>query len=110
MVLAGSLLAGLLAAVALVAGPFAGDREAAITGALLLGIAVHFVANTRWWPPFCAVVDWVVAAIIVGEIARRRRSAGHRGVKPPGADECAAPEALASAANRRGSRGRWPPQ
>jgi hypothetical protein len=29
----------------------------------------HFVANTRWWPPFCMVVDWVVAAIIVGEIA-----------------------------------------
>jgi hypothetical protein len=29
----------------------------------------HFVANTRWWPPFCMVVDWVVAAIIVAEIA-----------------------------------------
>jgi hypothetical protein len=29
----------------------------------------HFVANTRWWPPFCMVVDWVVAAVIVGEIA-----------------------------------------
>jgi hypothetical protein len=29
----------------------------------------HYVANTRWWPPFCMVVDWVVAAIIVGEIA-----------------------------------------
>ena len=29
----------------------------------------HFVANTRWWPPFCMVVDWVVAAIIVSEIA-----------------------------------------
>ena len=29
----------------------------------------HFVANTRWWPPFCMIVDWVVAAIIVGEIA-----------------------------------------
>jgi hypothetical protein len=29
----------------------------------------HFVANTRWWPPFCMVVDWVVAAIMVGEIA-----------------------------------------
>ncbi|WP_460458160.1 hypothetical protein [Angustibacter peucedani] len=22
----------------------------------------HFVAHTRWWPPFCAVVDVVVAA------------------------------------------------
>jgi hypothetical protein len=29
----------------------------------------HFVANTRWWPPFCMVVDWVVAAIILVEIA-----------------------------------------
>ena len=29
----------------------------------------HFVANTRWWPPFCMVIDWVVAAIIVVEIA-----------------------------------------
>jgi hypothetical protein len=31
------------------------------------------VANTRWWPPFCLVddwvVDWVVAAIIAVEIA-----------------------------------------
>ena len=25
----------------------------------------HFVANTRWWPPFCLVVDWVVAAAIL---------------------------------------------
>jgi hypothetical protein len=25
----------------------------------------HFVANTRWWPPFCLVVDWVAAAIFV---------------------------------------------
>jgi hypothetical protein len=25
----------------------------------------HFVANTRWWPPFCLVVDWVVAAVLV---------------------------------------------
>ena len=29
----------------------------------------HFVANTRWWPPFCMAVDFVVAAIIVVEIA-----------------------------------------
>ena len=21
----------------------------------------HFVANTRWWPPFCLVVDWLAA-------------------------------------------------
>jgi hypothetical protein len=25
----------------------------------------HFVANTRWWPPFCLVVDWVAAAALV---------------------------------------------
>jgi hypothetical protein len=24
----------------------------------------QFVATTRWWPPFCAAVDWVVAAIV----------------------------------------------
>ena len=30
----------------------------------------HFVANTRWWPPFCLVVDWVVAAILGVLIAR----------------------------------------
>ena len=28
----------------------------------------HFVANTRWWPPFCLVVDWLAAAIIAIEI------------------------------------------
>lgn len=29
----------------------------------------QFVAGTRWWPPFCAAVDFVVAAVIVVEIA-----------------------------------------
>jgi hypothetical protein len=24
-----------------------------------------FVMNARWWPPFCMVVDWVSAALIV---------------------------------------------
>ena len=56
---------------------------AAVTGSpwlLVIGLAghgikdlwqhrSHFVANTRWWPPFCMTVDWVVAAIIAGEIA-----------------------------------------
>ena len=55
---------------------------AAITGSpwlLVLGFVGHglkdfwqhrrqFVDNTRWWPPFCAVIDWVVAAAIVVEI------------------------------------------
>jgi hypothetical protein len=29
----------------------------------------HFVANTRWWPPFCAAVDFLVAAALAVEIA-----------------------------------------
>jgi hypothetical protein len=55
----------------------------AVTGTpwlLVIGLAGHgfkdlwqhrtdFVSTTRWWPPFCMVVDWVVAAIIAGEIA-----------------------------------------
>jgi len=28
----------------------------------------HFVANTRWWPPFCLVVDFVAAAVIAVKI------------------------------------------
>ena len=40
LIVAGSLLAGLVAAVGLVLGPFAGGREAVITGAILLGFAV----------------------------------------------------------------------
>lgn len=42
---------------------------------LVLGLAGHglkdlwqhrtqFVRNTRWWPPFCATVDWVAAGIL----------------------------------------------
>jgi len=65
-----------------VAGMFVVVAAAAITGTpwlLVAGLAGHglkdlwqhrrqFVANTRWWPPFCLVVDWAVAAIIVVEI------------------------------------------
>jgi hypothetical protein len=29
----------------------------------------HFVANTRWWPPFCATIDWLVALALVILIA-----------------------------------------
>jgi len=29
----------------------------------------EFVTGMRWWPPFWMAVDWVVAAIIVVEIA-----------------------------------------
>ena len=28
----------------------------------------HYVANTRWWPPFCAAVDWLVAVVLATEI------------------------------------------
>ena len=28
----------------------------------------QFVSGTRWWPPFCAAVDWLVAAVITAEI------------------------------------------
>ncbi len=29
-----------------------------------------FVAGTRWWPPFCATVDWVAALIAVALTAK----------------------------------------
>ena len=65
-----------------VAGAFVVVAAAAVTGSawlLVVGLAghglkdlwqhrSHFVANTRWWPPFCMVVDWVAAAIITVEI------------------------------------------
>jgi hypothetical protein len=66
-----------------VAFAFVVVAAAAVTGSawlLVAGLAghglkdlwqhrTHFVATTRWWPPFCMVVDWVVAAIIAVEIA-----------------------------------------
>jgi len=65
-----------------VAAIFVVVAAAAVTGSpwlLVLGLAGHglkdlwqhrsqFVANTRWWPPFCLVGDWVAAAIIAVEI------------------------------------------
>jgi hypothetical protein len=65
-----------------VASGFIIIAAAAITGTpwlLVVGLAGHclkdlwqhrtqFVANTKWWPPFCCVVDFVVAAIIAVEI------------------------------------------
>jgi hypothetical protein len=55
---------------------------ASVTGSLWLivaGLAGHglkdlwqhrtgFVAGTRWWPPFCATVDWVAAALLASAI------------------------------------------
>jgi hypothetical protein len=29
----------------------------------------QFVASTRWWPPFCAAVDVLVAVVLAVEIA-----------------------------------------
>src|SRR5437868_10646602 len=65
-----------------VAAAFVIVAAAAVTGSpwlLVLGLTAHglkdlwqhrrqFVANTRWWPPFCLVVDWVAAAAIAAEI------------------------------------------
>ena len=65
-----------------VASVFVVVAAAAVTGSpwlLVLGLAGHglkdlwqhrrhFVANTRWWPPFCLVVDFVAATVIAVEI------------------------------------------
>ncbi len=73
---------GVLIAESGVATVFVVVAAAAVTGSpwlLVLGLAGHglkdlwqhrrqFVANTRWWPPFCLVVDWTAAAIIAVEI------------------------------------------
>jgi hypothetical protein len=61
-----------------VATVFVVIAAAGVTGSawlLVAGLAGHglkdlwqhrtgFVANTRWWPPFCATVDFVAAALI----------------------------------------------
>lgn len=31
----------------------------------------QFLANTRWWPPFCVAVDWLVAAALTIAIVAR---------------------------------------
>jgi hypothetical protein len=36
----------------------------------------HYVAGTRWWPPFCAAVDLLVAA---GHDAHTRLALGYTG-------------------------------
>ena len=68
-----------------VAMAFVVIAAAGITGPawlLAFGLAAHgikdawqqrrqFVSGTRWWPPFCAAVDWVVAVIIGVEIDPR---------------------------------------
>ena len=65
-----------------VAMAFAVVATVGITGSawlLAIGFAAHgfkdawqqrgqYVSGTRWWPPFCAAIDWVVASVIVIEI------------------------------------------
>jgi len=67
-----------LAVETLVASAFVVVAAAAATGSgwlVVAGLAAHgikdawqhrtrFVAGTRWWPPFCATVDWVAALLI----------------------------------------------
>jgi hypothetical protein len=67
-----------LAAETAVASAFVVVAAAAVTGSawlIVAGLAGHgfkdmwqhrtgFVAGTRWWPPFCATVDFVAAALI----------------------------------------------
>jgi hypothetical protein len=66
-----------------VAAVFVVVAAAGVTGSawlLVVGFTGHgfkdlwqhrsqFVANTRWWPPFCLVIDFVAAAILVVLIA-----------------------------------------
>ena len=74
---------GVIAVESSVTAAFVLLAAAAVTGSawlLVLGYAghglkdfwqerSHYVANTRWWPPFCAAVDFLVAAVLVIEIA-----------------------------------------
>jgi hypothetical protein len=67
-----------IAVEAAIAAAFVVVAAAGLTGPawLVVGFTGHgfkdlwqhrrqFVADTRWWPPFCLVVDWVAAAILV---------------------------------------------
>jgi hypothetical protein len=72
-----------IAVESVVAGLFVVLAAAGVTATvwpLVAGYALHglkdfwqerrqYVANTRWWPPFCAAVDWLVAAVLVVEMA-----------------------------------------
>jgi hypothetical protein len=69
----------IIAVETVVAAAFVVIAAVAVTGPawlLVVGLAGHglkdawqqrtqFVANTRWWPPFCATVDWVAALILL---------------------------------------------
>jgi hypothetical protein len=69
----------IIAVETVVAAAFVVTAAVAVTGPawlLVAGLAGHgfkdawqhrtqFVAGTRWWPPFCAAVDWVAALILL---------------------------------------------
>jgi hypothetical protein len=71
-----------IAAESIVAGFFVVVAAVGVSGSawlLVLGLAghglkdlwqhrTHFVRNTRWWPPFCATVDFVAAGILTTAI------------------------------------------
>jgi hypothetical protein len=71
-----------IAAESSVAGFFVVVAAVSVSGSawlIVLGLAGHglkdlwqhrtqFVRNTRWWPPFCATVDWVAAGILTTAI------------------------------------------
>jgi len=71
-----------IAAESAVAGLFVVVAALGVRGSawlLVLGLAGHglkdlwqhrtqFVRNMRWWPPFCATVDWVTAGILATAI------------------------------------------
>src|SRR4051794_31965302 len=75
MVVAGSLVAGLAAAVALITGPLAGGREAVVTGGLLLGFAagwallaalsVRLTERPQRWAAVPAVAMGITAAGLI---------------------------------------------
>ena len=66
-----------------IAAAFVVVAAAGVTGSawlLVVGYAAHglkdlwqqrtqYVAGTRWWPPFCATIDLLIAAILTVEIA-----------------------------------------
>ena len=55
----------ILAAIAIVASPWLSVVALAAHGIKdLWQHRTRFVANTRWWPPFCFVVDFVAGAVI----------------------------------------------
>ena len=72
-----------IAAESAVAGSFVVVAAMSVSGSawlLVLGLAGHglkdlwqhrtqFVRNTRWWPPFCATVDWTAAMIVAVAIS-----------------------------------------